>query len=211
MARATGSRPLTVLVAMAALCAMGAGAAKPKPLPRRSPEDIAKIRAEAANLPVVVPPGAVVPMRLWTANGPGRRVGWVAFDYHDGYADLIVLLADLPPGEHGFHVLDAESCDRAQPDAHWDPGKTGRHAGPYATGHKGDLPRVLATPDGTVKEKFHAASYKLSEIAGKVLMIDSGGDDYRQPRRRDGGGKALVCGVIPASAGSEPASSPTRR
>lgn len=62
-------------------------------------------------------------------------------------------LSGLPAGVHGFHVHENGSCDPASKEGkpvaalaaggHWDPAKTGHHAGPYGDGHMGDLPGHL--------------------------------------------------------------------
>ncbi len=62
-------------------------------------------------------------------------------------------LADLPPGDHGFHVHVNPDCGPgAGPDGlpaaglaaggHYDPANSGKHLGPRGEGHKGDLPAL---------------------------------------------------------------------
>jgi superoxide dismutase, Cu-Zn family len=194
-----------VAVVTVAAAVASTAAAKPKPLPRRAPADIAKLKAQAARLPEVVPPGVVVPMHLTAASGQGPRVGWVVLLAVEDYADVAMVLADIPPSYHGFHVRDGRSCERGAEGAHWDPERTGKHKGPGGNGHRGDLRRLLATPDGTVQDWGVGLNARLVDLAGKLLVIDSGDDNYRDsPQRDGGGGEAIACGVIPSTAGQSP-------
>jgi len=76
--------------------------------------------------------------------------------------------------------------------------KTGKHLGPYADGHLGDLPALFVTEDGKATYPVVAPRIKsLSEIKGKALMVHVGGDNHADhPQPLGGGGARFACGVI---------------
>lgn len=125
--------------------------------------------------------------------------------------DGVVLKVDLSgvaPGPHGFHVHQNGSCAANEKDGkmvpagaaggHYDPLKTGVHAGPEGMGHLGDLPRLEASSDGGVHESVLAPHVrKVSDLAGHAVIVHAGGDNYSdQPAPLGGGGARVVCGVF---------------
>lgn len=117
-------------------------------------------------------------------------------------------LKGLPAGVHGFHVHQNGSCAPAMKDGkmspaeaaggHMDPAKTGKHLGPYAEGHLGDLPAIYVNADGTATYPVLAPRLKkLSEVEGHALMVHAGGDNHADmPSPLGGGGARLACGVL---------------
>lgn len=117
-------------------------------------------------------------------------------------------LKALPAGVHGFHVHEKGSCEPGMKDGkavaalaaggHFDPQKTGKHLGPYADGHLGDLPAIYVTADGMANYPVLAPRLKkISEIEGKALMVHAGGDNHSDhPQPLGGGGERFACGVI---------------
>ncbi|WP_182091009.1 superoxide dismutase family protein, partial [Serratia sp. ME43] len=117
-------------------------------------------------------------------------------------------LKALPAGVHGFHVHEKGSCEPGMKDGkavaalaaggHFDPQKTGKHLGPYADGHLGDLPAIYVTADGMANDPVLAPRLKkISEIEGKALMVHAGGDNHSDhPLPLGGGGERFACGVI---------------
>jgi Cu-Zn family superoxide dismutase len=81
---------------------------------------------------------------------------------------------------------------------HFDPQKTGKHLGPYADGHLGDLPAIYVTADGMANYPVLAPRLKkISEIEGKALMVHAGGDNHSDhPQPLGGGGERFACGVV---------------
>lgn len=81
---------------------------------------------------------------------------------------------------------------------HLDPANTGKHLGPYAEGHLGDLPAVYVDDQGNATYPVLAPRLKsLSEIKGKALMVHVGGDNHADhPKPLGGGGARYACGVI---------------
>jgi Cu-Zn family superoxide dismutase len=117
-------------------------------------------------------------------------------------------LSGLPTGLHGFHIHENASCDAAIKDGkpvaalaaggHWDPMKSGKHAGPYGDGHLGDLPALFVGNDARAVYPVLAPRLKsLDALHGHALMIHAGGDNHDDhPAPLGGGGARIACGVI---------------
>jgi Cu-Zn family superoxide dismutase len=149
-----------------------------------------------------------VPMNLVSADGAPQPIGQVTISETAYGLVFTPQLKSLPAGIHGFHVHENASCDSGMKDGkkvaalaaggHFDPGHTGKHLGPYADGHLGDLPAVYVTADGVANYPVLAPRLKkLSEIKGHALMIHAGGDNHSDmPMPLGGGGGRMACGVI---------------
>jgi Cu-Zn family superoxide dismutase len=149
----------------------------------------------------------VVEMRAADAGGPGRALGTVTAAATP-YGTLFTPdLTGLSPGLHGFHVHEHPSCDTkdqaGKPVAalgaggHYDPGKTGKHLGPYAEGHLGDLPPLFVDASGRSTLPVLAPRLKLADLRGRSLMVHAGGDNFSdQPEPLGGGGPRIACGVV---------------
>lgn len=116
-------------------------------------------------------------------------------------------LRGLTPGLHGFHVHENPDCGGGEKDGeklaglaaggHYDPDKSGRHAGPYGDGHVGDLPALIVASDGTSTHPLLAPRLKLHDLEGRSLMVHAGGDNYSdEPKALGGGGARVACGVM---------------
>ena len=100
-----------------------------------------------------------VTMNAITAEGIGEPVG--PHDRLDaGRCHLHRRVTWAPGGEHGFHVHQNGDCAPGPDDTgkvvaggaagkHWDPQATNAHRGPEGDGHLGDVPSIVANPDGT--------------------------------------------------------------
>ena len=102
------------------------------------------------------------------ANGVGKKIGTLRLSDSKQGLRIMPQLANLPPGDHGFHVHVNPDCGpgngpNGQPAAgmaaggHYDPANTGKHLGPYSEGHKGDLPvrhciAIIAPRIGSLSE-----------------------------------------------------------
>ncbi len=143
-----------------------------------------------------------------TAQGVGEAIGKVTISETPYGLQFTPALSGLKPGIHGFHVHAKGSCEPAVSDGktvaagaaggHLDPSNSGKHLGPYAEGHLGDLPALFVTEDGKANYPVVAPRIKsLSEIKGKALMVHVGGDNHADhPQPLGGGGARFACGVI---------------
>ncbi len=143
-----------------------------------------------------------------TPSGPGEAVGTVTIADSAQGAVIKTDLKGLPPGPHGFHVHEHNSCEPATANSHavpagaagghFDPEHTGKHAGPYGEGHLGDLPVLEVAANGSATETLTAPRIKdVSMLRGKAVMIHAGGDNYSdQPEPLGGGGARIACGVL---------------
>lgn len=148
-----------------------------------------------------------VVMRTISDEGTGPMIGTVKLsDTPKGLA-LDPDLGGLTPGLHGFHVHEKPSCGTADKDgkqtaghaagSHFDPHRTGKHAGPMGEGHLGDLPALDVNEKGEAVRPLLAPHLKLSDIKGHALMIHAGGDNFSDdPKPLGGGGPRVACGVI---------------
>jgi len=148
-----------------------------------------------------------VTVNLVSVDGVGKEIGTIkATDTQYGLV-LQPQLSDLPPGLHGFHLHENASCAPAKKDdkmtaaqsagAHFDPKKSGKHEGPYADGHLGDIPALYAGADGIANVPVLAPRLKVEDLKGHAIMIHAGGDNYSdQPAALGGGGARIACGVI---------------
>lgn len=163
-------------------------------------------------------------LMMTLTNGKGTEVGIVRF--RDGPDGLIVepQLQGLSPGLLAAHVHEKGDCG-ASVDAsgqsvpggaaggHYDPTKTGKHAGPDGDGHLGDLPNLRVEQDGRANKSVVAPRLKVAEVRGRALMIHAGPDDYgmsntsadagaresghlHHPTAHGTGGARAYCGVI---------------
>ena len=149
-----------------------------------------------------------VTIRAIDAGGVGKPVGEIIAS--DGNSGLLlnVRLRGIPPGQHGFHVHENGDCGPkvkgSKPGAglaaggHYDPNKSGKHAGPKGQGHLGDLPLLRADQEGSVNTEVVAPRLTVADLRGRALMIHAGGDNYAdQPKPLGGGGARIACGVVP--------------
>jgi Cu-Zn family superoxide dismutase len=151
----------------------------------------------------------VVDMKFATEQGPGESAGTVTITQTEFGAKFSPDIKGLEePGVRGFHVHEVGSCDATEADGkvtpagaaagHWDPEETGSHKGPWADGHKGDLPALYVDPEGSINYPVVAPRISdINELRGLALMIHVGGDNYSDdPLPLGGGGARNLCGVI---------------
>lgn len=149
-----------------------------------------------------------VSMSLTTATGAGQAIGTIAVKDTPYGALFTPDVKGLEPGLHGFHVHENGDCGPKAKDGkavpglaaggHYDPAGTGRHEGPYAGGHLGDLPPLYVDPTGASTLPLLAPRLKVADIKGRSLMVHAGGDNFAdQPEKLGGGGPRKACGVVP--------------
>lgn len=141
------------------------------------------------------------------ADGVGKPIGTIRAE--DGKQGLVltVALRGLAPGDHGFHVHENPNCGPKEKDgkpvaglaagSHYDPAKTGKHAGPSAPGHLGDLPTLSADANGNANGRLIAPRLKLADLKGRSIVVHEGGDNYADnPKPLGGGGARIACGAV---------------
>ncbi len=147
-------------------------------------------------------------MLLTTPTVSGGPIGDVTIRQSASGALFVLNLQGLAPGPHGFHVHENGDCgpstvkDAVVPagaaGGHWDHDHTGKHAGPAGAGHIGDLPVLVAEPDGSASQSLAAPRIKdIAVLKGHTLMIHKNGDNYSdEPAPLGGGGPRFACGLI---------------
>ena len=101
-----------------------------------------------------------------------------------------ITATNLTPGNYGFHIHETNiltpsiHADGSQmimggmAKGHWDPDKTGIHAGPEGNGHRGDLPQLSVDDNGTINSIITNKKIQLTDIKGKSFMIHENPDNY---------------------------------
>lgn len=107
-------------------------------------------------------------------------------------------LKGLPEGIHGMHLHENPSCEMRANEAggHYDPKNTGKHLGPYANGHLGDLPVIYVDVQLNATIPTLAPRLKEYHIKNRAVIIHQGGDNYSdEPNPLGGGGARIACGI----------------
>ena len=149
-----------------------------------------------------------IPMNAVDAKGIGTSLGTIVAEDSRRGVVFTPELSGLQPGIHGFHAHTNPSCAPKEQDGksvpalsaggHYDPSQSGRHEGPWGDGHLGDLPALFVTADGRATHPVLAPRLRVSDLAGRSLMIHAGGDNHADhPEKLGGGGARIGCGVVP--------------
>jgi Cu-Zn family superoxide dismutase len=149
-----------------------------------------------------------VTMRKVTQDGTSDTLGTIIVSGTEGGTNFTMHLHGLLPGPHGFHLHENANCGPTLMNGIripggaageiLDPDFTGKHEGPTGEGHLGDLPVLDVRPDGTATQTLAAPRLKdVEALKGRALIIQVGGDNYKDTPMRDGGGGGrLACGVV---------------
>lgn len=149
----------------------------------------------------------VVSINTVDEQGVGGAVGTVTISESTYGLVFTPTLRGLAPGLHGFHVHQNPSCESKEKDGkhvpalaaggHFDPKGSNQHGTPWGDGHLGDLPPLFVDTDGSSTQAVLAPRLKVSDLAGRSLMIHAGGDNHSDhPAPLGGGGVRVACGVI---------------
>lgn len=149
----------------------------------------------------------VVVMRAISEAGVGKIIGIIKLS--DSEQGLLISpdLAELPPGNRGFHIHENPSCATLEKDGkkvaglgaggHYDPAHSGKHEGPAGAGHRGDLPVLAVAADGSADQPVVAPRLKIADIINRAIIIHAGSDNYSDdPKPLGGGGARTACGII---------------
>jgi superoxide dismutase, Cu-Zn family len=141
-----------------------------------------------------------------STRGIGKKIGTITFQDSKNGLMIRPHLAELSPGEHGFHIHEMPSCEAQQKDNKWAPGMaagghldpqhTGKHLGPNGKGHLGDLPVLVVDKEGKSQFAVVDSRLTLADVQGHSIMIHQGGDNYSDTPPMGGGGARIACGVI---------------
>jgi len=148
--------------------------------------------------------GASAALKAISAEGIGADVGTAEFTEGKDGLSITLSIKGIPDGEHGMHIHEKGDCAAAEKDGkktaglaagpHYDPEKSGKHAGPQGQGHKGDLPKIEVK--GETKTTVTVPRLKLADVTGRALIIHEGGDTYSDNPELGGGKARIACGVI---------------
>ncbi|MBC3875641.1 superoxide dismutase family protein [Undibacterium flavidum] len=149
----------------------------------------------------------VVPMHLVDEKGVGVSVGKITVTESKYGLVLTPAMQGLKPGLHGFHVHQTGSCEPKEKDGkmvpagaaggHYDPAGSNVHGTPWGDGHLGDMPALFVDENGSATHAVLAPRLKLSDLAGRSIMIHAGGDNHADhPAMLGGGGARVSCGVV---------------
>ena len=147
-------------------------------------------------------PGATATM----TDAAGTALGTLTLMEMDGGVHISGELANVPNGEHGFHIHETGVCDPAtgfeSAGAHFEPGDhqhgTENPQGPHA----GDLMNITADDDGKAVVDLHnpnvtiaAGEASLNDADGSALVLHADPDDYQTDPSGNSGDR-IACGVI---------------
>ncbi len=170
---------------------------------RSAPALLASVLLAATTGGALAQQEAATAKMIDTGNKP---VGTVTLEAtRSGYVRVIVEMAGLPPGPHGFHIHEKGACDPADgfksAGGHFAAGK--EHGVLSENGpHPGDFPNVHADAQGVVKAEFFTDRISIGgdtnpvmDDDGSAFVLHSGIDDYSSQPSGDAG-ERLACGVI---------------
>ncbi len=122
-------------------------------------------------------------------KGVGKKIGTLTVKETKYGIEITVKASGLKSGKVGFHLHEKNDPKPTKnPDGslliggglggHWDPDKTGVHAGPNGNGHRGDLEELIVKKDGTISQTVKSSRIKFSDIKGKGFVIHANPDNY---------------------------------
>jgi superoxide dismutase, Cu-Zn family len=132
----------------------------------------------------------------------GGRAGTALFTQLPAGLLVEVELENMTEGAHGIHIHETGACTPGFDAANGHAAPEGNSHGFAATEtpHVGDLPNVVAGPDGTAAAQFLNERAVLGEgeaaildVDGAALVVHAEPDDYADP---DSSGDRVACGVI---------------
>ena len=112
-------------------------------------------------------------------------------------------LRNVPPGEHGFHIHEGESCadEGKAAGGHFNPRQVEHGFLPedgLDNAHAGDTGNVEAAEDGTVNWSLEVPELTLApgelSVANRAVILHAQPDDFGQPTGN--AGDRIACGII---------------
>lgn len=138
-----------------------------------------------------------------TSQSPQTNGSIVLTDTNEGLR-ITGTIANLSPGEHGFHVHEYGSCGNDADDAgaHFNPAGVEHGYLPsqgFEHAHGGDLGNISATEDGVAQFDLVYQGLTLADssysVMGRSLVVHANGDDFTTQPTGNSGAR-IGCGVI---------------
>lgn len=121
----------------------------------------------------------------------------------DGSVEVVVNLASVPPGVHGFHIHDKGDCgdNGNAAGGHYNPASVA-HGSPAADPHHaGDWGNVTADGDGNVNTRFTTRSITVTDgpmtAVGHAIILHANPDDLTTQPTGNAGAR-IACGIVMA-------------
>lgn len=139
---------------------------------------------------------AIEPLGTNTVKGT-----FTAKENSAGMVTLVIDVSGLSPGKHGTHIHTGASCGDNGKAAgpHWDPHATSHHGhpkDPSTLHHAADMPNIEVDAGGLGTMRFQTTNFKLSDLAGKTIIVHENLDNYTDSPVNGGSGARIGCGVI---------------
>ncbi len=151
--------------------------------------------------------GEVRPTRIEVdlKNADGDSLGSATLEEKANGLMVSLALSGLEPGPHGIHFHANGECEPPDFESagdHYNPEEKDHGLLNQDGSHAGDLPNIVAKPDGTVAAEIMAAGVTLEE--GKTTLYKKDGTSLIIHEKADDGmsqpagnaGKRIACGVI---------------
>ena len=142
-------------------------------------------------------------------DSDGKTIGNVALSQLARGVRLFAQAADLPPGQHAFHIHETGACeppDFESAGGHFNPTDE-QHGWDNPQGyHAGDFPNIHVQDDGRLAVEYFTDAVTLRDGEetsvfdddGAAIVIHAGADDYRT-EPAGAAGERIACGVISPS------------
>ena len=142
-------------------------------------------------------------------DSDGKTIGNVALRQLARGVRVFAQAADLPPGQHAFHIHETGACeppDFESAGGHFNPTDE-QHGWDNPQGyHAGDFPNIHVQDDGRLAVEYFTDAVTLRDGEetsvfdddGAAIVIHAGADDYQTEPAGDAG-ERIACGVISPS------------